>query len=266
MSRSLSPAALRYVKETRRMSEKVAITPSAEIAYGDHEDQVLEIYAPESATELPVLIFFPGGAWMHGQLAFVRFMAPVVNALPAIFVAALYRRAPEFRWPAHYEDARDAINLAVARVADMGGDTTRVVLGGHSSGGHLATMAVLKREIQPVRACFPISSSFDLRYRDIPDNVLAARVYKYLFNYREQDALASPIMYVEGNKTPFHITWGENDYEHIIPTMKPMIEALTDVGTAVTWRLLPGAGHFDTHLSLADGDNPWYERLREVFA
>lgn len=96
MSRSLSPAALHYVKETRRLSEKVAARPAAEVAYGDYEDQVLEIYAPAVAAGLPALIFFPGGAWMHGQLSFVRFMAPLVTALPAIFVAVLYRRAPGF--------------------------------------------------------------------------------------------------------------------------------------------------------------------------
>ena len=264
MSRSLNPAAARYVEETQRLAEKISISPLANVAYGGHEDQQLEIYAPEVTAGLPALIFFPGGAWMHGQFSFVRFMAPVVTALPAIFVAALYRRAPEFRWPAHYEDARDAITLGISRVAEMGGDTTRIVLGGHSSGGHLATMAVLKQEIPSVRACFPVSASFDLRYGDVPEDSLAARVYKYLLKYPEQDAEASPINYVEGNKTPFHITWGEKDYEHVIPTVRPMITALENRGTRVTWHLVRGASHFDTHLALAHGDDPWYGRLREA--
>jgi len=266
MSTSLSPAAQRYVKELERLAGQAALPPSTETAYGNHPDQRLEIYAPEHTSGLPALIFFPGGAWMNGQLAWLRFMAPIVTAMPAIFVAALYRRAPQYRWPVHYEDARDAVTLAVDRVAGLGGDTARVVLGGHSSGGHLATMAVLKREIPPVRACFPVSSSFDLRYADAAGNSLAARVYKYLLKYREQDALASPILFVEGNKTPFHITWGEKDFEHIIPTVGPMIAALEKAGTTVTWRLLPDASHFDTHLALARADDPWYARLREAFA
>ena len=265
MSTSLSPAALRYVKELERLAESITLMPTAEAAYGDHEDQRLEIYAPEATAGLPALIFFPGGAWMNGQLAWLRFMAPVVTAMPAIFVAAIYRRAPEYRWPTHYEDARDAITLAVDKIAELGGDGTRIVAGGHSSGGHLASMAVLKREIPPMSACFPVSASFNLHYGDVPENSLAARVYKYLLKFREQDAQASPINFVKGNKTPFHITWGENDFEHVIPTTRPMIEALKNEGASVTWRLLPGVSHFDTHLALARGDDPWYDRLREMF-
>ena len=264
MSTSLNLAAQGYVNETQRLAQKISLPRSTVYAYGEYEDQLLEICAPQNATGLPTLIFFPGGAWMHGQLSFLRFMAPVVTALPAIFVAALYRRAPEYRWPTHYEDARDAISLAIAKVTEMGGDPSRVVLGGHSSGGHLATMAVLKQEIPPVKACFPVSASFDLRYGEVPDDSLSARVYKYLFKYREQDAEASPINFVDGNTTPFHITWGENDYAHVIPTTRPMIAALANAGTTVTWRLVQGASHFDTHLALAQGDDPWYERLSEL--
>ena len=99
-----------------------------------------------------------------------------------------------------------------------------MVVGGHSAGGHLAAMAVLRREIPAVRACFPVSSPYNIQCGNVPEDSPENRVYKYLLNDRAEDFDASPIEFVAGNRTPFHIIWGERDFDRICRQGPPMVE------------------------------------------
>ncbi len=127
-------------------------------------------------------------------------------------------------------------------------------------------MVALKGETPPLRACMPVSGPFNLQYGDIQADSPDGRAYKYLFHHRRQDYEASPINFVDGARTPFHITWGERDLQRILNSNQAMVEALKQAGCPVTTEVLHGASHFDTHLALANGGHAWYARLREAFA
>jgi len=131
--------------------------------------------------------------------------------------------------------------------------------------GHLAAMAVLRGEIPPVRACLPVSSSFDLRYGDVSPDSEEARVYRFLLSERSQDADASPILFAKGCRTPFHLSWGSADLARIIRTSNAMATALRETGCPVSTAIMQGARHFDTHLWLSDLAHPWYACLRAAF-
>jgi acetyl esterase/lipase len=260
-----SDAADAYGARVDALGRASALDPVATLEHGSQPGQQLHVYAPPqpASKPLPVLVFFHGGAWVSGGLSWLRFMAPAVTALPALFVAGTYRLAPGSRWPAAYDDVCATLALVHARIARHGGDPARLVVGGHSSGGHLAAMAVLERRATPVAACFPVSSSFDLRYGDVPDDSAEGRVYRYLFERREQDAQASPVLHLQGNTVPFHVCWGEHDFERISRTSRALVAAMHGAGMAVTQHVVPRATHFDTHLRLADPADPWYQRLHE---
>jgi acetyl esterase/lipase len=214
---------------------------------------------------MPILLFFHGGAWISGHLGWLRFMAPLVTALPAIFVAGSYRLAPRCRWPACYEDVRNALRFVTERAAEWGGDAARIVIGGHSAGGHLASLLTLKEQPE-IAACMPVSASFDLQYGEVPIESDAGRVYRYLFNERSEDFEASPINFVAGNRIPFHIVWGEDDFERVSRSSAAAVEAMKAEGSPVTCRIIAGASHFDTHMALADPADPWFVRLSEAFS
>lgn len=261
-----SAAAAAYGARVAALGSACMLEPVATLDYGSRPGQQLHFFAPRQAQAqpLPVLLFFHGGAWVSGGLSWLRFMAPAVTSLPAVFVAGSYRLAPGFRWPAPYDDICAALALTSQRVAAFGGDPTRLVVGGHSAGGHLAALAVLKQRSTPVQACFALSASFDLRYGNVADDSAEGRAYKYLFEQREQDADASPVLYTEGNRVPFHIAWGEHDFDRISRSSQAMVRVLQAGGTAVTHTVVPGANHFDTHLRLADAADPWYQRLKQA--
>jgi thiamine pyrophosphate-dependent acetolactate synthase large subunit-like protein/acetyl esterase/lipase len=261
-----APGAAAYVAAIATAGRESAQDPVVRWCYGPEAGQQLDVYVPREpmTAALPVVIFFHGGAWIRGGLDWLRFMAPAVKSLPAIFVAGTYRLAPGNKWPAQYDDVREAIAFIAQRVHEVGGDAARMVVGGHSAGGHLAALAVLKREIPGVLGCLPVSSPCDLRYGDVPADSDEGRVYKFLLAHRDEDADASPVLFTEGNRVPFHMTWGANDFTRIVNSGHAFVSALQHHGTRTTQRVVRGAGHFDTHLQLADPQDPWYTQVRSM--
>lgn len=257
-----------YDERATRLSEAVSLEPAVQLSYGAQAAQRLEIFAPQGSmgAALPVVVFLHGGAWMAGGLHWLRFMAPAITALPALFAAVTYRLAPGDRWPAQYEDARDALLCVRRHAENFGGDSQRVVIGGHSAGGQLASMVTLRGEAGPLVACMPVSSPFDLRYGDVDEASSEVRVYKYLLRRRSDDADASPILFVEGNRTPFHLAWGGRDMPHIRNAGEAMRQALGTEAGSVTTHVYPDDDHFDTHMRLADPADDWYAHLRRLLA
>jgi acetyl esterase len=101
-------------------------------------------YVPLHAADTDALIvWLHGGGWYVGDIpTFDRVARTLANAAGAKVVLVEYRLAPEHRWPTQVHDA-DAI-VAWARSAgaeQLGVDPARVLVGGDSAGGQLATVA-----------------------------------------------------------------------------------------------------------------------------
>jgi arylformamidase len=182
--------------------------------------------------------------------------------LPTVFIAANYRLAPMHQFPAQLEDTLALLAWIQAEIERHGGDPKRVFIGGHSAGGHLAALATLRRDLWhrhglaegTVRACLPVSTTFD--YRGIPEDAGS-------FLARPEDAVAaSPIAYVEGNRVPFLIAYGGADFERARQTSGAMAAALTAAGASAIEMEIPGADHFEMSLGLGDPAHPWTRAVR----
>jgi acetyl esterase/lipase len=236
-------------------------------SYGSDYWQRLDVYLPTAILQssLPVFSFLPGGAWINGCKEWLAFMAPVLTSVPAVFVALSYRHAPAAKFPAQLEDTVEGLAWVHRNIVRWGGDAKRVYLGGHSAGGHLAALATLRRDalaarelpLDFIRACLPISAPFDLMS---DDSVRRQKVAAFL-EHPEDVTAASPIAHVEGNRTPFIITYGTEDLPELVPQAMQMIAALKSAGTSVESLVLEGRNHFNTHEDCALADSPW---MREV--
>jgi len=116
------------------------------VHYGDHPAQVLDVWRRKDlpARPAPVLVFLPGGAWVHGRC--VGQGSALMSRLAEqgwVCLAVDYRVAPHHRWPRHIIDAKTAIAWARANVDKFGGDRDFVAVAGCSAGGHLAALAGL---------------------------------------------------------------------------------------------------------------------------
>jgi acetyl esterase len=115
-----------------------------EIAVGGREI-ALRVYRPVGVEgALPVVVFFHGGGFVVCTLEthdpYCRALAAEAKA---VVVSADYRLAPEHKFPAGVEDALAATEWVLAHVAELGGDGSRVFVGGDSAGGTLAAVVAL---------------------------------------------------------------------------------------------------------------------------
>ena len=111
---------------------------------GPDGDVPVRVYWPADDAGLPVLVWYHGGGWTLGNLETAdRNCRALANAAGCIVVSVDYRLAPEHRFPAAVEDALLAARWVRAHAADLGGDPTRVALGGDSAGGNLTAVVTL---------------------------------------------------------------------------------------------------------------------------
>src|SRR3546814_19836280 len=101
----------------------------------------VRVYKPAGTVgALPVLVYFHGGGWMTGSIAgsdrAVRLMA---NEAKAIIVSVHYRLAPEYPYPAAWEDAEEAFDSARANGASFVGAPALMAVGVGSARGELHT-------------------------------------------------------------------------------------------------------------------------------
>jgi arylformamidase len=113
------------------------------VAYGTAEIERLDIYRTERPAA-PVFVFIHGGAWRSGRSK--DFAAPAEMFL----AAGAHYVVPDFAWVQDVggslmvlaDQVRRAVAWVSQNIARFDGDPKRVYLGGQSSGGHLAAVAV----------------------------------------------------------------------------------------------------------------------------
>jgi acetyl esterase/lipase len=133
-----------------------------DLAYRDGPDadpqkHKLDLFLPPRDTPagFPVLVFVHGGYWTTGDRALLvggkdiygnigRFYARHGIATAVIS----YRLQPAVKMPAQFDDVAAAVAWVRSRIAEEGGDPSKLFLGGHSAGGQLVTRLALDRPLQ----------------------------------------------------------------------------------------------------------------------
>ncbi len=243
-----------------------------DVAFGPDEDQRLDLYLPDDAKarDVPVILFFHGGAWMHGYKEWAGFMAPALVDTPAIFVSAGYRLAPEHKFPAPLDDAFAALQWINRNIAGHGGDPDRVFAAGWSVGGTLASLITLRRELYPewdlpsdiVKACFAACAGFAYRADVLAPGDSGITYGDLLYDRPEDEILASPLDHVRGNRTPFHISHASGDFEHVRRSSAAMADALRDEDCIVEYGVFEDMDHYQCNLAHGDPANRWVETVR----
>ncbi len=242
-----------------------------DVSYGNDERQKLDIYLPEvsspenpSSAAAPVLIFVHGGYWVAGHKDILGFMAPPITTAPAILVAAGYRLAPGAKYPEQVDDCRNALRWVYENISQYGGDPDRIFIGGHSAGGHLASLVTLQRSRLPefqlppdiVKGCFPVSGVFDVS--DSPRERQEA-----LLSDLSQARDASPIYNTAGNSVPFFLEIGGDDFPDLRHQHPEMVKALKSEPGRVEEMERLGHNHFEISLDHGSIGNPWSRKVVE---
>ncbi|WP_432085024.1 alpha/beta hydrolase family protein [Streptomyces sp. bgisy095] len=266
----MDPAARDAAEEASAFSHPV-VAPDATAAYGDHPDQVVDFYAPRDGRDrAPLVVALHGGAWRapydRGHLTpFADFLARRGFAVASVE----YRRggglprqggtAPVAgRWPETFDDVAAALDAVpeLAAVHLPRADTGRIVLTGHSAGGHLALWAAA-RHVLPAGSPWRLPAPPPLRgvvalapiahfARAVELGVCGGAVTELLGGpetYEERAASADPALLLPtGIATT--VVQGREDVVVPYAVADAYAEAAAKAGEAVGLTLLEETGHF----------------------
>ena len=111
-----------------------------EIAYGSDPLQRLDFTPAAASHRAPLFIFIHGGAWAFGDKRMAGHMADHIRAEGYAFASLNYRLVPGADPARQAEDVAAAIARLVHDADELGIDTGRIILSGHSAGAHLAAL------------------------------------------------------------------------------------------------------------------------------
>ena len=155
---------------------------TSNIPYADpaHERQVLDIYAPDDAKNLPVVFWIHGGGWQTGDKTSVQIKPRVFAERGFVFVSTNYRLLPDVEMGVLIRDVAKSLGWVHKNIAKYGGDPTRIFVMGHSAGAQLAALLCiddryLKAEGVPfdvLKGCVPVDGDT----YDIPAIITTAEI------------------------------------------------------------------------------------------
>ena len=101
----------------------------------------LDIYTPQHAQGLPLMVYVHGGGWSMGDKASsVGSQPQAFTEHGYIYVSINYRLSPSVVHPVHVQDVAAALEWIKENINDYGGDPKRIFLMGHSAGAHLVAL------------------------------------------------------------------------------------------------------------------------------
>ncbi len=129
----------------------------------------VRFYRPQASagSALPAMLYFHGGGFTNGDLDSQDAACCAMATLADCTVMSVnYRKLPQHRFPAAFDDAVAAVRWLAAHAQEQGVDTARIGVGGDSSGANIALAAALALRgeitLQALWLAYPIvGNNFD---------------------------------------------------------------------------------------------------------
>jgi arylformamidase len=231
------------------------------ITYGPSPRQVIDVFAGEGQEKdnAPLVVFIHGGYWQALDNSWFSHMARGLNAHGIRVAVPAYDLCPQVSVAEIIEQMRQATR----ELAKLSG---RLIISGHSAGGHLAACMLAtdwkaydaSLPPQPVSAAYAISGLFDL------EPLVPTSINKALGLDQAAAHAVSPLFW----KPPTHGTLdavvGEAESAEYHRQSRSIVEAWGQVGIATQFGTVPAANHFTAIAPLADPASPMTLRLKEL--
>ena len=231
-----------YVDQSQRARTSLRCT--LEIPFGPTLAETLDIF-PAAQTNAPVFIFFHGGYWR--ALSSKEFSAVALGLVPLgiTTVVVNYALCPAVSIDEITRQARAAVAWVLRHIGKHGGDASRVAIGGHSAGAHLAAMCLSTRwnadyglPADAIKAALLVSGLYDLE--PLRDSYLQPQIQLDDGIIRRN----SPAFVVRPCSTPLWATWGERETAEFARQAGVYVAAWLAAGNSGAFAALAGAHHF----------------------
>jgi arylformamidase len=227
-------------------------------AYGPTPVEALDVYPAKSANA-PIFVFIHGGRWRYGEAKSYAYPADLfVNAgVNFVVLDFIQVEAAGGDLRVMADQVRRGIAWVYKNAANFNGDTKRFYVGGHSSGGHLAGVAVVT----------DWSKDFSLPADMITGGLLMSGIYdlkparlsarsKYIkFDDGVEQSLSS-IRHIDQLRAPISVTYGTFETPEFQRQSRDFAAAVKAAGKPVELLEAPDFNHFEMCESLGNPYGP----------
>lgn len=227
--------------------------PPVRTVYGPSPNEQVDVYK-STRVGAPVFVLVHGGAWRRGSASDHAFAADI------FLDAGLHYLVPDFdtidALDGDLEQMVDQIRRMIVwtynNAQDFGGDPQRLYFGGHSSGAHLLSAALLTDwarlglPADIVKAALCVSGLYDLRGAR-----LSARSRYVSFTDASEDRL-SAARHVDRIGCPVTVAYATSDSPEFQRMGKEFAEALSANGRLAGLIVGEGYDHFSLLATLGD--------------
>lgn len=258
----IQPILAQYTAQSRAARETLPCV--ADVAYGDHPDELLDIFPAAPRAGAPVFVFIHGGYWRLLSKDDSCNMAPAFTRAGAVVVTVNYSLAPAVTLDRIVDQNRRALAWVYRHIARHGGDPRRIHVCGSSAGGHLVGMLLAggwhARYGVPahvVAGAAPLSGLFDLR------PLVHTHVNEWMRMSPADAERNSPALLPPGAACPLLASYGATETDEFKRQTDDYLQAWRARGLPARYVPMPDTNHYDIVLTLNDPASPL---TRAIFA
>ncbi|MBL6945638.1 MAG: alpha/beta hydrolase [Rhodospirillales bacterium] len=254
--RAAIPEHLEIFARWREWSDRCkADCPTArlDLSYGPGANETLDFF-PAPSPGAPLVMFIHGGYWQALDKDDNAFAASALNAAGVSVAVVNYTLCPETTVQGIVDQMRRAALWLRANAPDLGVDSSRFFVAGHSAGGHLAAMlttidwpaegADAPRDL--IKGVIAISGLFDL-------TALVNTTINIKADLSKEDAVAlSPVNHRPSARAPMILAVGGDESEGFHAQARALRDAWEPFGVPISILPLPGCHHLGAVEALAD--------------
>ena len=233
------------VAQTLAAQRDPALDVQIDVPYGPRPLQKLDIYKPKDADNAPkpAIVFIHGGFWQEGDKSVSGFAASRFAALGWASVSLVYSLTPDVSLTELTAEIHDGLQYITANAAALGIDADKIILAGHSAGGHLAASVicdVLGRGVHRlIRGAVLISGVFELA-------PIARSYVNDLTRMTDAETnTLSPLRHRVKAQVPVHILIGSDEPEAFQVQSAVLHDSWASDVPQLTFHMAAGRDHFD---------------------
>jgi arylformamidase len=230
------------------------------VTYGPGARNVIDVFVGDGQNEDKALVVFVhGGYWQALDGSWFSHMARGLNAHGISVAVPTYTLCPQVSVADIIEEMRQAAR-ELARLSD------RLIISGHSAGGHLAACMLAtdwkaydaSLPPQLVQAAYAISGLFEL------EPLVPTSINKALGLDQATARAASPLFWKPPSHGSLDAVVGEAESAEYHRQSRNVVDVWGKAGLATRYGMVPAANHFTAIAPMADPASPMTLRLKEL--
>lgn len=225
---------------------RTAIGEPTRISYGVSEVEGLDLYRVDRE-RAPIVVFVHGGGWRGGEARDHGFLAEMLHAAGIHFAPLDFSSVIDAKGDLAVlvDQVRRALVWLCRNCSSFGGDADRIFVVGHSSGAHLAAMALSTHwtdhglRPDPIRGGVLVSGIYDLG----PLRQTSRSEYVRIDDRVERES--SPLHQIAGITSPLLVAAASGDSPEFQRQARDYAEAVARSGKQVKAMVVENYNHFE---------------------